>query len=268
LRDELKALGAPYVEFNNDASGPGLYDQMSANPDATFVIDDVAKLEGGKKVVRLLLAALDTKAVRLVTRGKKGGGSFVFNGGVVLVANYDLADEPQLRALETRVTVLHHCPSHEELLAPMRRVAARDYEHAGRTLPAVRCQEVLEFVVEHLGAMRRPLDLRMLAAGFDARLQWENRDSETHWEQLIVSHMRKGRAPAPRRAERVEDERAFLRGLTSLPRREKLEAWKAATGKSQAAMYRRLKELGESEKVRKSQILTLPGARKAIRRSS
>ncbi len=256
VEETLRQLGTPFQTTNTQVTARGLFNKLREFHDATHVIDDVARLGDGQGVCRLLLAALDSKEVRRVTWEVAGGEDFVFEGGVILIANYDLNESPQLRALASRVTKHHHRPSHDEMAAVMRRIAARGYsqQRVGGLSPA-QCQEVLDAVFRHLDKMRRGLDIRRLINGFRFRLQWENGDSRTHWETLVESDMREGAVPTKgARASRKASEVAFLRGLpASLTPAERFRAWQEATGgKSQAAMYRRLTEMRESGKVGKS----------------
>ncbi len=257
--ETLARLRVPFQLTNTHLTARGLFDRLREGHDQVHVVDDVGAVLGGGGVCRVLLAALDTKAERVVTWGSsRGEGEFVFEGGVILVANHDLDGAAQLRALKGRISKHHHQPTHRELVAVMRVIAEGGYEHKLGSLSAGQCEEVLEVVLARSRALRRALDLRLLVNGFHDRLQFENGDSTTHWETLLEARMREG-AVKETRAGKKAGEVSFLRGLPpGLSREERFKAWREATGKSEQAMYRRLKEL-ESEKVRtNSQILTFP----------
>jgi hypothetical protein len=241
----------PFQLTNTHLTARGLFDKLRDDPDHVHVINDVGAVLEGRGVCRVLLAALDTKDERVVTWGSsRGGDQYAFEGGIILVANFDLDDSPQLRALRGRISKHHHRPAHRELVAVMRLIAGRGYEHKLGSLSAGQCEEVLEVVLARSRALRRQLDLRLLVNGFHDRLQFENGDAETHWETLLEARMREGAAKETR-ASKKASEAAFLRGLPpGLSREERYRVWHEATGKSEQAMYRRLKEL-ESEKVRK-----------------
>jgi hypothetical protein len=81
------------------------------------------------------------------------------------------------------------------------------------------------------------------------RLQWANGACETHWRHLLDSRL-KERVITPSggeyqsRAARKEHEQAIARRIARMARAERLEVWKQETGKSEPALYRRLKEVG------------------------
>jgi hypothetical protein len=82
----------------------------------------------------------------------------------------------------------------------------------------------------------------------DDRLQFEDGAADTHWLDLLDSRMQE-RVVTPAvsvgvRAGRKNIEFEVLRRAAGLPPQEQLAVCKLETGKSQAALYRRLAELG------------------------
>jgi hypothetical protein len=95
--------------------------------------------------------------------------------------------------------------------------------------------------------LQRNLDLRLFVTACQDRLQWANGASETHWRDLLDSRIKERVLPPTRnyqtRSEQKEEEIALVHRIAHLPRRERLAAWKEETGKSEPALYRRMKEL-------------------------
>src|SRR5919199_8045 len=102
----------------------------STNPDLTGLIseDDLLEsLEGKLQLVRDRVRGVAEGFTTGLYLWGEGGTSksftgeeraeFVFAGGVILVANRPLEDLPELRALGTRITVVHFRPTNEEVAA-------------------------------------------------------------------------------------------------------------------------------------------------------
>jgi transposase len=110
--------------------------------------------------------------------------------------------------------------------------------------------EVADFIIDESIQQGRPLDVRMVVNGFADRLQAEDGDAGCTWRDLVASTLRGHPAvvddvePAGIRAQTKARELAIARELGELDPKERLHAWRAKTGKSQAALYRRLMELG------------------------
>jgi hypothetical protein len=174
---------------------------------------------------------------------------FIFTGGIILVANRRLDDSPQARAINSRIPVLLFQPTNEEIAALMRHIASQGHRHGPYTLSAEDCQEVAEEIIARSSRLQRNLDLRLLVNAFQDRLQFINGDSESDWRHLLDSRI-KGRVTAPAggyqsRSDRKDSELAIVREIAHLGRQERLAAWQKATHKSEKALYRRLKELGQ-----------------------
>jgi hypothetical protein len=247
--ETLRALGKPYKSANSRVTGKGLFALLRDFPDVVHVLEDVETLFGDPHAFGVLRSALwgqpgsGGRAERLVTwtTGKERG-EVVFTGGVVLVANRPLVDLPELRALATRITVLHFRPTNEEVAAKMRAIARGGHTHGDLTLSPDGCLEVADEVIARSQRLHRNLDLRLYVNACQDRLQWEAGAAETHWLDLLDSRMKErtttGTARPDSRADRQARELGILRELAGLPRADRLVAWQRATGKSQAAMYR------------------------------
>jgi hypothetical protein len=173
----------------------------------------------------------------------------IFTGGIILIANCPLDDLPPLRALKTRIAYLRFQPTNEEIAAKMRELARNGHRHGDETLPADACQEVANEIIDRSYRLKRNLDLRLLINTFNDRLQWENFSSKTHWIDLLDCRMKETTVSLKERpdtrAARKARELDIVKGIASMAPQERLVVWQKETGKSQAALYRRLDELAE-----------------------
>ena len=257
----LEALGAGYVYTNGHMTPGGLFDILQSNPDKVVVIDDVASLFNQPVALQLLLAALgnrhDGSRVRLIRHTTAHGDRIVeYTGGVICVSNLPLAAHRNevLKALTDRVYVMEYDPTDDEMAALLGHIASNGV----RGVPAKQCLRVLTYLLDEMKAR----DIRPTVRSFvdKAMADYElhqNGQCETHWKDLIVSDLEQAMV-APQhpttdlsRTERVDAEQRIALSvyLTFDTRAERVEAWAARTGKSQPALYRRLKELRQAGKL-------------------
>jgi hypothetical protein len=248
----LKELGKPYKLSNSRVTGKGLFELLRDFPDGTHILEDVETLFGDKNALGVLRSALwgqtgdDGFQERLVTWHIGGHRQeFVFTGGIILVANCPPENVPQMRAIRTRLACLHYQPTTEEVTALMRQIASQGHRHGPYRLSPEECTEVAEEIINHSQRLGRPLDLRLLVNACQDRLQWANGASESHWRQLLDSRLKERVVSSDyqSRSARKSAEVAIARQIAHLPRPQRVAAWKKETGKSEPALYRRLKEV-------------------------
>jgi hypothetical protein len=258
--DELKRLKAHFTVFNSRMTGRGLYNALEKFPDAVHLLEDMEQIMRDRGAQGVLRSALwgqrrdgDTGPVeRLVTWSTSLMlHSFIFTGGIIMTSNRPLHDLPELNAVKTRIAVMHLQASDPELRALMRSVALRGYEHEGRQLGPAKCCEIAEYIIEQSISLHRSLDMRLLTNSFQDYLLWEEGESACHWRDLVASRLRE--RPTAFREEvavgsregRKQQELQIVREIMALTedRQERLRLWQERTGKSQAALYRRLGEL-------------------------
>lgn len=254
VEQTLQQLGKPYKLTNSRVTGKGLFKLLRDFPDAVHVLEDAETMFADKNSHGVLRSALwgqvgrDGQQERVVCwQTGPMRDEFVFTGGIILVANCGLDDMPQLRAIKTRVPCLQYLPTNEEVAALMRHIAKKGHTHGPFSLSPDSCQGVAREIVERSDRLKRNLDLRLLVNTFKDRLQWENGSAVTHWLDLLESRL-KERVVAPvgnvgLRAQQKDKEFEVLRQIADLPAPERLAVWVRETGKSQAALYRRLGEL-------------------------
>jgi hypothetical protein len=246
VEEKLKDLGVPFIVRNAQMTPTGLFDLMKEHPDHVIVLDDISSLFGQKPAVQLLMAALggeagEPRTVTYTTKHEKE--QIEFRGGIVAISNLALADDELAKALKSRVNVLNHEPSNEELLAFMRHLALKG--DAG--LSPAECLEVVDFVVEESQKLERPPDLRTMRKALQDRRQWKEGKSKTHWHGLVRSGIAHETAATNGRAQtkqqKLAKEREKVRRLVKKypndPKRQLEES-----GLKRSKFYRLRRELG------------------------
>lgn len=256
--EELTRLGCDYKLHNTHLTPRALFDEVAENARAVHVIEDAEEVTRNPVSLGVLRSATwgsrrnqQGRYARLVTWGAHGAGSEVlFEGGIVLISNRALGDLPEMRALATRIPSLDLAVTPAEIAALMRSVARRGHQIGEARLGPDECMEVAEFIIAESAQSKRPLDMRALILGYADRLQSEDGDAGCDWRDLIRSTLRGRPAvtgdiePVGMRAATKARELETAREIAGLARRERLQAWQEREGKSEAALYRRLAELG------------------------
>jgi hypothetical protein len=272
---ELDHRRADYVLFNSRMTGRGLYNSLERFPSSIHVLEDMEALTRDRGAQGVLRSALWAQRKpeqkgpleRLVTwTTYKMEHSFIFTGGIIMIANRSLDDVPELRAVKSRIVCMHLEVTAHELRALMRHVAGKGYSHKGIRLAPGACQEVCEYLIEQSLSLRRSLDMRLLINSFNDRLQWEAQDATCHWKDLVTARTRErptalldGKNVVSRMGRKQREHEIVAEILaTSKDKAEQTRLWAERTGKSQAAWYRRRAEVGsngshsrKSEKVQK-----------------
>jgi hypothetical protein len=257
VEQTLRAMEKPYKLSNSRLTGRGLFDLLRDFPDVVHVLEDVETLFADKNSFGVLRSALwgqageDGVQERLIVwQTVRSREEVIFTGGIILIANSPIENVPPLRALKTRVPCMHFQPTNEEVAALMRQVAGQGHRHGPYQLTPDECLEVAEEIIARSRRLQRNLDLRLLVNGLQDRLQYMNGASEADWRHLLDSRMKERVIPAAgeymSRAVRNDHELAIVRRIAHLPRQERLVAWKRETGKSEAALYRRLTNVSQN----------------------
>lgn len=254
VEETLKRLNTPYVLTNSRTTGKGLFKLLQEFPDAVHVLEDCETLFRDPNAHGVLRSALwgqagrDGRRERLVTwQTAAGREEFVFSGGIILIANCPLDNVPTLRALRTRIPCVQFIPTNGEIAAKMRELSGRGHTDGPRSLSPAACLEVTQEIVERSTRLKKNLDLRLLVGALQDRLQWEDGAAECHWRDLLDSRLKERVVPPAEgggvRGELKEREYEVVRRIADYSPHERLEAWRKETGKSQAALYRRMTEL-------------------------
>jgi hypothetical protein len=258
---ELDELKADYKLYNSRMTGRGLYNALEKFPDSIHVLEDMEQITRDRGAQGVLRSALwgqrreggKGPMERVVTWSTyKMEHSFIFTGGVIMIANKPLADLPELQALKTRITCVHLRVTDAELTAMMRSVALKGFEHDEQQMTPAECLEVCEFLFHQSRSLHRALDLRLLVNGFMDYLAWQACAAGCHWKDLVATRLKERPitfAVPPMlgtRADRKRREQAIAAEIVAATgdRHERLRLWVERTGKSEPTLYRRLAEVG------------------------
>jgi hypothetical protein len=159
----LKELGKPYKLSNSRLTGRGLFDLLRDHPDLVHVLEDVETLLADKNSLGVLRSALwgqsgeDNVQERLIVwQTFRQREEVIFTGGVIMVANCPLDNIPQLRALKTRVPVMHFQATNEQMAALMRHIARQGHRHGDYRLTPEQCLEVAREIITRSRRLGRP----------------------------------------------------------------------------------------------------------------
>lgn len=246
----LEGMPRPWAYRNARMSPMGLYQLLEEHPESTIVLDDIGSLFDQRLALQILLAALNGKPgkPRPVTYTIKTGGqrsSFHFSGAIIAISNIKLRRDPLADAVASRLPLLEHRPSVEQIAAFMRFSASRGYA----SLTPAQCLDVVEFVIEVSRTNDYLLDLRYMERGWrDYQLVADGR-AKCSWQELIISSMQNAFLPAvTSKQDDIERELDTVqKALEDYPKDSKRQI--AATGLSRSTFYERKKEL-ESRKNR------------------
>jgi hypothetical protein len=270
VRELLEKLAVRYSYSSGHLTPIGLFDLICENRDRVIVLDDVSSIFNQPIALQLLLAALgnphDDSGIRWVRyKTAKGDVRVPFTGGVIAVSNlaldgHHLALDGHhheiLRALRDRVFTINYEPSDEQIVALIRHIASSGINGVSPR----NCLNVCNFLLAECQSRGVRPSVRLFVD--KAMRDFELPDAgltETHWKDLICSNLEQQlielRHPTNdlSRAEQIAAERRIALDvlLSFETKAERIEQWKARTGKSQAAFYRRFKELRDDGLVSK-----------------
>ena len=161
VMEELKRLECPSICKNARMSPWGLFCTIDEHREHVIVLDDITSLFKSDQAMEILLAALDGTPgqPRTVTyKTKDKDFSVPFLGSVIAISNVPMRCDPLARALGSRIVVLEHEPTDDEVAAFMRHLAAKGF----MDLNALECLEVAEFIIGETRQYDLRLDLRHL----------------------------------------------------------------------------------------------------------
>jgi hypothetical protein len=251
--EELEHRQAEFQTHNSHVTPRALVEQLQKFPGAIHVVDDCESLTESREAWGLLRSALwsqdDAPHPQRWISWKVHGTtlSFTFTGGLILIGNTALPDnKAEVRALQSRITVLHHAATFPETAAHMRSVALQGFECGTEYMTPDECWRVADYVIERMRQLGRSLDLRVYKNGLKDYLQHRTHQSANTWQELINARLRgtamthETKAEATQREALTAKEIADLPGLTLAQR---IDLWHARTGRDERTYYRRLKWL-------------------------
>lgn len=255
VRSTLDHLGVQYQYFSAHLTPIGLFKMIQAHRDSTIILDDVSSIFNQPIALQILLAALGTphsgSRVRIVRHTTANGDFAVpFAGEIIAISNLTLDGHHNevLAALRSRVFCISYEPTDEEMIASIKDIA----KGSPRGVSASNAMMVANHLIGECQRkeIRPTIRLYMDKALPDYRL-WAAGRSESDWRDLLASNLDEEATNlehVPRdlsRAEAIEADRCIALSIYQQNEepKERVRQWKEVTGKSQAALYARLKEL-------------------------
>ena len=190
VRKELNRMEEPNLYRNARMNAWGLFSLLADHPEHVIVLDDVTSLYNSKQAMQILLAALDGtpgKARPVSYRTKETEETIPFSGSIIAISNLPLRSDPLARALGSRIVVLEHEPSDDEISAFMRHLALKSF----KDLSPDECMEVAEFIIAETRAHDLRLDLRHLTKAWQDYRQYKHGRAKTSWQDLVRTSLRK-----------------------------------------------------------------------------
>lgn len=255
VRTTLDKLGIRYEYSNGHVTPLGLFELIEKNPDVVIVLDDVSSIFAQPLALQILLAALGTphdgSRTRTVRYKRANDDRVVhFSGSIIAISNLQLAGHENhvLDALRDRVHVMSYEPTDEEIEASINEIAGTSPRGVALN-DAVQVASFLLDACREFG-VRPSIRLYVDKALPDFQL-WQAGDSESHWTDLIRASVQQSVVVQEKplrdisRKEQIDSERRLVQAICAqFPcRKLRVDAWVARTGKSQAAFYRRYREL-------------------------
>lgn len=244
VKEELERLGKPWILANARMTPWGLFCFLADHPEHVVVLDDITSLFKNSQAMQVFLAALDGQPgePRLVTYKSKDKNERIwFSGAVIAISNIPLRCDPLARALGSRIVVLEHEPSDEDVVAFMKHLATQGF----MDLSSDECLEVAEFLIAETRAMDQRLDLRHLTKAWQDYRQTTHGNALTIWQDLVRSSLQK-QVTEPvsitTKKEEIEVQRQLVRELMEKfpdDRHSQLAEWPH----SQSLFYLRRKEV-------------------------
>lgn len=244
VRAELERLEEPWVYQNARMTPMGLFSFLADHPEHVVVLDDIASLFKNDQAMQILLAALDgdPAEVRIVRyKSKDKEQTINFTGTVIAISNVPLRCDPLARALGSRIVMLEHEPTDDEIAAFIRHLAAEGFAD----LSSNECLEVAEFVISETREHDLRLDLRHLTKGWQDYRQAKHKRAKTCWQDLVRTSLlklaRETILPMSKR-EDIEQQRLLVTELMEKypnDRQKQIAEWPH----SQSLFYQRKREV-------------------------
>lgn len=212
-------VGVPHIYQRGCVASVGLYRLLKQQPGGLFVLDDSPLVFRQPATQQVLLGALDGEPgqPRLVTYTGRSRESFRFTGGIIAISNLPLPLDSMGDAIRSRIPVVRHQPTNEELAAVMRHQASQGY--AG--LSAAQCLEVVDLLLHETASRGYRVDLRIFRSALRDRLFFERGEAESHWQDLVRSLVQSRPVEAPDATSKQEELAAERELLVALDLEER-----------------------------------------------
>lgn len=190
VKAELERQEEPWAYQNARMTPMGLFSFFAEHPEHVVVLDDIGNLFKNDQAMQILLAALDgdpgeSRIVRYKSKDKEQ--TIHFTGTVIAISNVPLRCDPLARALGSRIVMLEHEPTDDEMAAFIRHLAVQGFAE----LSPEECLEVAEFVISETRQYDLRLDLRHLTKGWQDYRQVKHKRAKTCWKDLVRTSLLK-----------------------------------------------------------------------------
>ena len=190
VKQELDRLDVPSTIQNARMTPMGLFNFIAEHPEHVIVLDDIPSLLKNDQAMQILMAALDGKPGqprKITYKSKDEDIHVMFSGGIIAISNLPLRSDPLAKALGSRVVMLEHEPTDEEIAAFMRHLGAKGHGD----LSSEECLEVVEFLIAETRSYDKRLDLRHLNKAWQDFRQDKHGMSKTPWQDLVRTSLQK-----------------------------------------------------------------------------
>jgi hypothetical protein len=246
-------LGDPggYVPLRGMLSRRQAIERFQEFPDSLFVFDDVCGCSSDPAFFQILLHALgggpnDDRVISYDVKGKTE--SIPFTGSMLFIGNSAFRGAPRtvIDALESRVQTVVYDPSREELEWQMYRVAEAGIDG----MPPAESIRLVSFMLRECRLAEREPEMRLLIEKIlPIYRQAQREETCCSWDELIRQIVWTPTTSAKRPRSDAELRELLLelkQSVGSTP--ERVERYKALTGRSRASYFRDLTRLlGEDE---------------------
>jgi hypothetical protein len=246
--ETLNKAEVAYHTLKGGTSPLGLMDALGKYPNHVIVLDDVAGLFKKDHAKTILMAATDGKATepRTVTYNSRNRGeeTVLFAGGIIVITNVPLRDDPHSAAFRSRVDAISHEPSDEEIRAYLETLVEDAHDDG---LTKAERKVTLAFLVKECRDIGKRLDLRDFHKAMADRRLDKVGLAEVGWQTLIRSNLHKPETEGAKADRKAEKFRRFAEALAAHPAspRRQVDAI-AEAGYSRSDYYRwKQKEQGQ-----------------------
>lgn len=244
VREQLEQSDVPWVYQNARMTPMGLFSFIADHPEHVIVLDDIVSLFKNDQAMQLMMAGLDGTpgSPRIVSyKSKDTEHRVLFTGAIIAISNVPLRCDPLARALGSRIVMLEHEPSDEEIAAYIRQLAIKGFTG----LTTEECLHVSEFLIDETRENDMRLDLRHFNKALRDFRQHKDGHAKTSWRDLVRTSLKRLATepvrPTSKKEEMAQQRQQVRKALEEHP--DNPQAQIEATGLKSSTFYARRKEV-------------------------
>jgi len=249
VRQHLEQSCVPWVYQNARMTPMGLFSFIVDHPEHVIVLDDIVSLFKNDQAMQLMMAGLDgvPGTARVVTyKSKDAEQRVLFTGAIIAISNVPLRCDPLARALGSRVVMLEHEPTDEEVGAYIRLLAANGFDG----LTTDECFQVSEFLISETRENDMRLDLRHFNKALRDFRQHKDGHAKTSWRDLVRTSLKRLATepvvPTTKKEEKALHRDLVRKAILEFPNNSKAQM--KASGLKSSTFYARRKEVLAEDK--------------------